>query len=206
MFRSDPEFRLISATSIPGAGGVFHALPLGDAPRVGSQEEGAPASLFPTLLLVETDLVNDILLALPSSGVTPRLGEAKPLLKVEVLNGPGNANSSLGDKSTAPTTPFIGIGAAGAIKAGKGAWAVEGRLASGRPPLSPLCGHAAGLAEGNELLVTPLPLPIGRNDRLRCERVLGEIDLVWVKLSAAGCREEDLDLVDLKSNSVSSCT
>ena len=72
----------MSATSSPGAGGLFHSLPLGDAPRVGSHEEGAPASLFPALLLVETDLAKDELPALPKSGTTPRLGEAKLLLSV----------------------------------------------------------------------------------------------------------------------------
>ena len=72
----------MSAISSPGAGGVFHPLPLGDAPRAGSHEEGAPASLFPALLLVETDLAKDSLPALPCPGITPRLGEAKLLLNV----------------------------------------------------------------------------------------------------------------------------
>ena len=123
-----------------GAGGVFHPMPLGDAPRLseGNHEEGTPASLVPVLLRVETDLVNEMLLALRASGVAPLLGEGNALLNVEDLNGPGSANSSICSKSTVSTTPFIGVGATGLSIAGTGVRARRGRPASGRLLPSPV--------------------------------------------------------------------
>ena len=73
---------LVSSSSTLGAGGVRQVLPLGDAPlSEGNHAEGAPESLFPALLLVETDLLNDKLPSLPSPGPALLLGDGKGRLQ-----------------------------------------------------------------------------------------------------------------------------
>ena len=170
-------------SSARGAGGVFQFLPLGDAPRPldGNHSEGVPGLLCPALLLVDTDLANDMLLSLPSPGRVLLTWEGNAPLQSGGLNGPGNANSPSNSpscsESSASTTPFIGVGAAGGVGACAGLRVRVGRQAPGRILPSPVAGTELGLAAGNALFATPLPLPLCRSDELRWYGVLGEIDL-----------------------------
>ena len=150
----------ISSSLTLGAGGVRQVLPLGELPGLsdGNHAEGAPESLFPVLLLVETDRLKDKLPSLPSPGPVLLIGEGKDCLQSVGLGGGGNSNSSSGSRSAASFIPFIGVGAAGEGSAWTGLRDCVGRQAPGRVKPLPVADTDLGLPAGKAFLAHPLPL------------------------------------------------